>query len=106
MVQVGRGLRRQRWADSPPAYGSSVPRHLSLDQLLAAQSHPAGEILTLSAAPPTLPPAQPRGLTDLLSGGRCTGLLARVARAGLMHVPRQWVFAIRHLQGAVALIGH
>lgn len=23
-----------------------------------------------------------------------------------MHVPRQWVFAIRHLQGAVALIGH
>lgn len=23
-----------------------------------------------------------------------------------MHVPGQWVFAIRHLQGAVTLIGH
>lgn len=64
--------------------------------------------------PPALPSPQTRApslswpwpSTDLLDGGDRTGFLPRVAGAGLVQVPGQWVCAIGHLQGAVTLTGH
>lgn len=51
MVQTRMGTEVIRGVGSQPAYGSSVPRQLSLDQLLAVQLHPAGGILTLLLPP-------------------------------------------------------
>lgn len=97
--------------DPSPHSGPSMPSHLSLDQLLAVQPHP---LASLSNVQPFLPPAParvsplcwPRPSTDLLGGGHRARLLPGVARVGLVHVPGQWVFTIRHLQGAITLTGH